>query len=144
MKHLILILTASILLFACSNEKSPQEVLANTNSSFVIEGMTCEEMCAKRIEDKIARTAGVKDCTVDFENNKATLSYDNKTADIKTIVSMIEEMADNKYSIKEVKTESISSSNGDINSSESNETNQILSGSNFQMPNLLEYFRNII
>ena len=144
MKHLILILTASILLFACSNEKSPQEVLANTNSSFVIEGMTCEEMCAKRIEDKIARTAGVKDCTVDFENNKATLSYDNKTADIKTIVSMVEEMADNKYSIKEVKTESISSSNGDINSSESNETNQILSGSNFQMPNLLEYFRNII
>lgn len=144
MKHLILILTASILLFACSNEKSPQEVLANTNSSFVIEGMTCEEMCAKRIEDKIARTAGVKDCTVDFENNKATLSYDNKTADIKTIVSMIEEMADNKYSIKEVKTESISSSNGDINSSESNETNQILSGSNFQIPNLLEYFRNII
>lgn len=144
MKHLILILTASILLFACSNEKSPQEVLANTNSSFVIEGMTCEEMCAKRIEDKIARIAGVKDCTVDFENNKATLSYDNKTADIKTIVSMIEEMADNKYSIKEVKTESISSSNGDINSSESNETNQILSGSNFQMPNLLEYFRNII
>lgn len=144
MKHLILILTASILLFACSNEKSPQEVLANTNSSFVIEGMTCEEMCAKRIEDKIARIAGVKDCTVDFENNKATLSYDNKTADIKTIVSMIEEMADNKYSIKEVKTESISSSNGDINSSESNETNQILSGSNFQIPNLLEYFRNII
>jgi copper chaperone CopZ len=144
MKHLILILTASLLLFACSNEKSPQEILANTNSSFVIEGMTCEEMCAKRIEDKIARTAGVKDCTVDFENNRATLSYDNKTADIETIVSMVEEMADNKYSIKDLQTETISSSNGDINSTESNETNQILSGSNFEMPNLLEYFRNII
>lgn len=144
MKHLILILTASFLLFACSNEKSPQEILANTNSSFVIEGMTCEEMCAKRIEDKIARTAGVKDCTVDFENNRATLSYDNKTADIETIVSMVEEMADNKYSIKDLQTETISSSNGDINSTESNETNQILSGSNFEMPNLLEYFRNII
>ena len=144
MKHLILILTASLLLFACSNEKSPQEILANTNSSFVIEGMTCEEMCAKRIEDKIARTAGVKDCTVDFENNRATLSYDNKTADIETIVSMVEEMADNKYSIKDLQTETISSSNGDINSTESNETNQILSGSNFEMPNLLEYFKSII
>ena len=144
MKNILIILTASLLLFACSSENTEQEILANAQSSFAIEGMTCEEMCAKRIEDKIARTAGVKECTVDFEKNTATLSYDNKTTEINDIVSMVEKMADSKYSVKELKTEKISVANGDISSAENNETSQILSGSSFEMPNVLEYFRNII
>ncbi len=144
MKNILLILTTTLLLFACGSENKQQEIVANTNSSFVIEGMTCEEMCAKRIEDKIARTAGVKECAVDFENNSATLIYDSETTEIDDIVSMIEKMGDNKYTIKNLKTEKINSKSGDISSSEVNETSQILSGASFEMPNLLEYFRNII
>ena len=57
-------------------------MIANTSTSMKISGMTCEEMCASRIEDKIARLEGVKSCEIDFENETATFLYDKKKVDI--------------------------------------------------------------
>ncbi len=144
MKKILGLLVVVLFFMGCSNTSIDNNVEANTITSMKIEGMTCQEMCAGRIEDKIARTEGVKECEVDFENNRATVSYDSETAEIDEIVSMVEKMADNKYTITNLKTEKINSKSGDINSSEVNETSQILSGASFEMPNLLEYFRNII
>ncbi len=144
MKNLLLILTFGLFLASCGSETKADNIIADTHSTFVIEGMTCAEMCAKRIEDKIARTEGVQTCTVDFEKKIASLNYDSKLTELETIVSLVEEMSDKKYSVSDVKTEKTSSSQSTITSSKENETGQLLSAPSFEIPNLLEYLRNII
>lgn len=145
MKKLVLFLFSLMLLIGCNGSNSKDNVVANATTSMKIKGMTCEEMCAGRIEEKIARIEGVKSCEVDFENEIATLYYDKKKVDINNIVIKVEDMNDGQYSISEVNTKEITTTtDSEINSAGGDETGQILTAPNFELPNIAEYFRNII
>ncbi len=144
MKYLLLLTTLILFAASCSSDSKAELVLADSHSTFHIEGMTCAEMCAKRIEDKIARTVGVKNCTVDFENKIASLNYNSQVIEIEAIVLMVEEMSEEKYTVSDLKTEEITNSQNNIKSSSENETRQILSTPSFEIPNLLDYLRSII
>lgn len=143
MKQLILLLTIITFLSGCSSSTA-DNITANANTTLAIEGMTCETGCAKRIEQKIAKMEGVKSCEVDFENKKATVIYDDKKVNEENFVSMVEGLNDSQYKVSEIETEKLSNANTNTSSSEEDETGNILSGSSFELPNIMEYFKNII
>ena len=144
MKRLVFILLTTAFLFGCGSSTQTDGLIANTSTSMKIEGMTCEEMCAGRIEDKIARMEGVKFCEVDFKKKTATLSYDKEKVDIENLVLKVEDMNDGQYTISDVNTHEIVKTDSDLNSNGGNEAGQILSTPSFELPNIAEYFRNII
>lgn len=45
-------------------------------ASFNIEGMSCEVMCASKIQKELTKTEGVQKATIDFEKKTATVEYD--------------------------------------------------------------------
>jgi len=143
MKNILFILSIAFLI-GCGNSSSSEEVMANASTSMKISGMTCEEMCAGRIEDKIARMNGVKSCEVNFEKEMATVIYDKKKVDIDEVILKVGDMNDGQYGISEVKTENITNTNSDINSRGGGETGQIMAAPSFELPNLADYFRNIL
>ncbi len=144
MKKIFLFLATLTFLMGCGNSNDSENVMANASTSMKISGMTCEEMCAGRIEDKIARMSGVKSCEVDFENEMATVIYDKKKVDIDEVILKVGDMNDGQYGISEVKTENITNTNSDVNSTGGGETGQILTAPSFELPNLADYFRNIL
>jgi copper chaperone CopZ len=143
MKQLILVLTIIIFLTGCSSSAT-DSIQANTNTTLAIEGMTCETGCAKRIEQKIAKMEGVKSCEVNFEKKLATVIYDDKKVASTKFVDLVEGLNDNQYKVSNIDTEKISNSNSESSSNGGEETGNILSGSSFELPNIMEYLRNII
>jgi copper chaperone CopZ len=144
MKKIILIILTLTSIMGCGNTTDSENVMANASTSMKISGMTCEEMCAGRIEDKISRMSGVKSCEVDFENEIATVFYDKKKVDIDEVILKVGDMNDGQYGVSEVKTENIENTNSDINSGGGSETGQIITAPSFELPNLADYFRNIL
>lgn len=59
------------------------------NISLKITGMTCAS-CAKLNKNAIVDVNGVKSADVDISTNKAVVEFDEKTTNVKEIVSAIE------------------------------------------------------
>lgn len=144
MKNALLFFVSLSFLFGCGSSDVAEKVMANASTSMKIDGMTCQEMCASRIEEKIARMSGVKSCVVDFENEMATLIYDEKTLEIDEVVLKIEDMSDGKYTVSEMNTEKITNTNSEVNSGGGSETGKIMTAPSFELPNLADYLRNIL
>lgn len=144
MKKIILFLLTLSFLIGCGETDSTKNVVANASTSMKISGMTCEEMCAGRIEEKIARMEGVKSCEVDFDNEMATIFYDKKKVDIDEVIQKVGDMNDGQYGISDVKTENITNTNSEVNAGGGSESGQILSAPSFELPNLADYLRNIL
>lgn len=144
MKKIILFLLTLSFLIGCGETDSTKNVVANASTSMKISGMTCQEMCAGRIEEKIARMEGVKSCEVDFDNEMATIFYDKKKVDIDEVIQKVGDMNDGQYGISDVKTENITNSNSELNAGGGSESGQILSAPSFELPNLADYLRNIL
>ncbi|MEN8929524.1 MAG: heavy metal-associated domain-containing protein [Flavobacteriales bacterium] len=143
MKTVILFLTTIALLISCGTTEV-ETINATANTTFSLEGMTCETGCAKRIEQKISRMEGVKSCEVNFKNKLATVVYDDKKVEANRFVELVEDMNDGQYKAENINTEKLSSSDSDNSSSNENETGSILSAPSFELPNIMEYLRNII
>jgi len=78
-----------------STEKTAQSSTLATVSkietaSFSIDGMSCEIMCASKIQKELAATDGVKKATVDFEKKSATVEYDAAVISPETLVEKVE------------------------------------------------------
>lgn len=113
----MLVLAAFGLLMACgsSNESESADVPTNVTETAVapgsemtyvadigIEGMTCSVGCAGMIESKLAAMDGVKDCSVDFENKVAHVSYDNAVVNEKAMVGTITTLANGQYAVTNI------------------------------------------
>jgi copper chaperone CopZ len=144
MKKIILFLFTLAFLAGCGETKDSVNVVANASTSMKISGMTCQEMCAGRIEDKIARMDGVKSCEVDFEKEMAIITYDQQKLDIDEVVLKVKDMNDGQYKVSDVQTEKITNTNSEVNSEGGNETGQIMTAPSFKLPNFANYFRNIL
>ena len=59
-------------------------------ASFAIEGMSCEIMCASKIQKELAATEGVQNATVDFEKKSATVEYDSGVISPEKLVEKVE------------------------------------------------------
>lgn len=59
-------------------------------ASFTIEGMSCEVMCASKIQKELAATEGVEKATVDFEKKTATVEYDSGVISPEKLVEKVE------------------------------------------------------
>lgn len=144
MKNLIAFIVVITFLVSCSSTSEKENIMANTNTVLSIEGMTCETGCAKRIESKLAKLEGVKSCVVDFEKKEATIVYDDESISETKFVDLVEGLNDHQYSVSEIETEKISTTNTEVSSEGGSESGTILSAPEFELPNIVEYFRNII
>lgn len=144
MKKIILFLLTLSFLIGCGETDSTKNVVANASTSMKISGMTCQEMCAGRIEEKIARMEGVQSCEVDFDKEMATIIYDKKKVDIDEVIQKVGDMNDGQYGISDVKTESITNTNSEVNAGGGSESGQIMTAPSFELPNLADYLRNIL
>lgn len=59
-------------------------------ASFTIEGMSCEIMCASKIQKELTATEGVQKATVDFEKKSATVEYDSAVTSPEKLVEKVE------------------------------------------------------
>lgn len=74
-------------------------------ASFHIEGMSCEVMCASKIQKELAAMDGVQSAKVDFANKTATVEYDNAKQSPEKLVQKVESVADGKtYKVSDVKS----------------------------------------
>lgn len=91
-----------------ANEDDTTTLVASENlasASFTIEGMSCPEGCAKVIENKLAGLNGVTNAKVDFENKKATVTFDNAKQTPETLAETVEAVAGGKlYKVSDVKS----------------------------------------
>ena len=108
----LLIFAFSVLLFVSCKEKVEETTMATTENteeipvqlataSFTVEGMHCEFGCAKGIEKKLAKLEGVQEVSVDFEGQKATISYDTNKQTPEVFVQTVENMSD-EYKVSDV------------------------------------------
>jgi periplasmic mercuric ion binding protein len=122
MKTKLFILPAAfIFLFSCSesNESvekekdiaiSKKETVASdgaakTVASIGIEGMTCQAGCARNIQNKLSKMAGVTLCEVSFENKKAIVEFDDSKISEKEMIAEIQKIHGGQYSVTGVNVE---------------------------------------
>lgn len=75
---------------AVETTKTP--VLAENvkTANFTIDGMSCQVMCASKIQKELEATAGVQKATVDFEKKSATVEYDAAAISPEKITEIVE------------------------------------------------------
>lgn len=149
MRKLVYLVAFTGILFACSSESKEvteevkKEVVANAETNFGLEGMTCAHGCAARIEDKLNKMEGVADAKVDFEAKTAWVSFDNNVTSEAKFTEMIEGLNDNQYKVvKEASTTKVNEDESE-STTETNEIGNVLSF-DFELPNILDFFTNII
>ncbi|RZK11812.1 MAG: cation transporter [Flavobacterium sp.] len=74
-------------------------------ASFSIEGMSCEVMCASKIQKELAKTEGVQTAKVDFEKKTATVEYDSGKTTPEQLVKTVEAVnGGESYKVSNVKS----------------------------------------
>jgi len=74
-------------------------------ASFSIEGMSCEVMCASKIQKELTKTNGVQKATVDFEKKTATVEYDSGVITPEKLVETVEAVnGGDSYKVSNVKS----------------------------------------
>ena len=142
MRNILNLLMLS-LLFSCVNKKTASD----TEVSFVIEGMVCEEACAKVLQKELSAKEGVNFCTVNFDTKKATLKYDSKQVQMNDIERIVKGVNDGQYEIHEVEIKEISTSDKNSmlenSSNGSSSNNGLFSIKSFESFNILQLVTNI-
>jgi len=102
MKKLVFTLALSSVLLTSCKEKATTETATQTEAkttaavgkvetaSFTIEGMSCEIMCASKIQKELTATEGVQKATVDFEKKMATVEYDASVTSPEKLIEKVE------------------------------------------------------
>src|SRR5438045_9431364 len=69
--------------------RSQGEPVGESRAMLALEGMTCAS-CAMRIEKGLKKVPGVKDASVNFATEQATVSYDPVQASLEQMVQKVE------------------------------------------------------
>ena len=115
MKNLFSILIIALVVFSCNTTKKEpiiekpeakkEDIAASYKSIEVaIEGMTCEIGCARTIQSKISKIAGVTYSKVSFETKKGQFTFDVNKVSQEDIVKKINGIAGGDlYSVSKTK-----------------------------------------
>jgi len=68
-------------------------------STFKVEGMSCEMNCASKVQAKASSLDGINSCNVDFEKGLMTVDYDDKKTSNNQILSQLSADMEYKFSI---------------------------------------------
>ena len=116
----------------CSSNNSSQKISFNTSNKnaeelsakIAINGMTCKHACVSTINKTLKNIDGVKDITIDFDENKTTdfafVTFDPKTTSPEALMKSIENIGDGLYAVEyiEISDASKSNSKNNINNTE--------------------------
>ena len=99
-KTFALIFIVSVL-FSCKNETNTvkkinvsQKKTANyKKAEFHIKGMTCEIGCARLIQSKLSKIAGVKSIDIVFKDSIGRIEFDNNILNKQKIKQVVEQIA---------------------------------------------------
>ena len=130
----------SLLMIACSDSSTSEQIESSDIASLSIEGMTCEMGCAKGIEKKLNKTDGISEASVDFEGKIATIHFDHAKISETEIETLIEDMNDGQYDV-DVRTTNESSGNTISSNSDSDIEARSFS---FEIPNIFSALKNIL
>ena len=74
-------------------------------ASFTVDGMTCEIMCASKIQKELTATEGVQKATVDFDKKLATIEYDSAVTSPEKLVEKVESVnGGDSYKVSNLKS----------------------------------------
>jgi copper chaperone CopZ len=74
-------------------------------ASFTIAGMSCEIMCASKIQKELTATEGVQKATIDFEKKLATIEYDAAVTTPEKLIEKVEAVnGGDSYKVSNLKT----------------------------------------
>lgn len=74
-------------------------------ASFTIDGMSCEIMCASKIQKELTATEGVQNATVDFDKKLATVEYDAGVTSPEKLIEKVEAVnGGDSYKVSNLKT----------------------------------------
>lgn len=164
MKHLFFSFSifSLLLLSACNSSKTEQlsaektvsnvPVAANQLMVAELSGMVCEKGCGASIRKELKSTGAVAECTFDFKDgrdiNSATISFDKNKISPEKITEIISTMNEKQFKVTK---SSVSSLDENLVEEENtshdgnNESSSVeMSGSRFEMPNLLKLFSRLI
>lgn len=157
------ILFSALVLAACSAEKSqetvPSEktvahatVVPNTELELEIEGMVCEMGCGGAIRKELKASKAVEGISFDFvedrAENKAVVRFDNTKISPEKIVSLIEQLNENQFTVKSLGTHELAVTNytksEDLEAKNSEKAKVSMFANDFRMPNLLDLFSGFL
>ena len=138
------IVLISMVSMNCSapQEETVQIASADKELTLEVEGMVCATGCAKFIEKQVAKMDGVADCTVNFEDGIAKISYSSKVTGQEDILETITGINDGQYKVTVVKLSSEKSESSSAPKSEGEEVNE--TEVSFYFPELVTYFMSRI
>jgi mercuric ion binding protein len=89
-----------------TTETKPVAVVGKVETaSFTIEGMSCEIMCAAKIQKELTATKGVQKATIDFEKKLATIEYDAAVTSPEKLIEKVEAVnGGESYKVSNLKT----------------------------------------
>ena len=98
--HRFLFASIFVFLFSCKGNVSDE---ANVKKiSFTIEGMTCEEGCAGFLQRKLNKAEGVSGAEIDFEQEKATVIFDDAKTSTEDVVKIVANAAGGIYTVSDI------------------------------------------
>ncbi len=119
-KSLLILALSTLFLTSCKDNKAvasdttpegtteakPLAVVGKVETaSFTIEGMSCEIMCAAKIQKELTATEGVQKATVDFEEKIATIEYDAAVTSPEKLIEKVEAVnGGDSYKVSNLKT----------------------------------------
>ncbi len=104
----IYLLALSIVFLSCKNQDKSADISVNTDNkelaattkvetaTFTVSGMSCQVMCANKIEKELASLKGVSKATVDFEKKLATVQYDSAQVSPEKLIEIVEAVSGGK------------------------------------------------
>ena len=107
---LALLISANLSFVSCKKEaistkKNIAVVTKTETANFTIEGMSCQVMCANKIEKELTKLDGVQKATIDFAKKSAMVSYDASKTTPEKIVATVEAVAGGEvYKVSNLKS----------------------------------------
>lgn len=117
-KIILSVVLASSMLLACKTEtKKIENTIVQTNPNpkkvaFTISGMTCEIGCAKTIQSKLSKKAGISNAQVIFKDSMGVVEFDANQISATEIETFVNGIAGGDlYKVKDLKAIELNSLN---------------------------------
>lgn len=139
MKNIFLYILLLFVVLSCGSEQPESVVKSNASVVYEVSGMVCEIECARPIKQALSKMKGVEKASVNFEKKIATIYYDDNIVSREDFKRKIESLNDNQYTVKK---QTVNKSS--INNSGSVDDNNNVITPTFELPNIVDFFTNIL